>query len=72
MNILKQPMISFQADPRQEKVEEKIKGLVAFDLSKDYDMDKITDRFLKSFNSFNPCNYLYTDTQIKAKQKIME
>ena len=45
---------------------------MAFDLSKDYDMDKITDRFLKSFNSFNPCNYLYTDTQIRAKKKIME
>ena len=45
---------------------------MAFDLSKDYDMEKITDRFLKSFNSFNPRNYLYTDTQIRAKQKIME
>ena len=45
---------------------------MAFDLSKDYDMEKLTDRFLKQFNSINPGNYLYTDTQIKAKQKIME
>ena len=64
-------MISFQTNQKQEKVEEKIRGQVAFDLSKDYDMEKITDRFLKSFNSFNPCNYLYTDTQIRAKQKLM-
>ena len=67
INVPKPPVIKTQADLKREKEEERLKGLVAFDLSKDYDMEKLTDRFLKQFNSINPRNYLYTDTQIKAK-----
>ena len=35
-------------------------------------MEKMTDRFLKQFNSINPRNYLYTNAQIKAMRKVME
>ena len=72
ISIPKPPAIKTRADLKREEEEEKLKGLVAFDLSKDYDMEKITDRFLKQFNSINPGNYLYTNAQIKQKQKIME
>ena len=72
MNIPKPPVIKTTADLKREKEEEKLKGLVAFDLSKDYDMEKMSDRFLKQFNSINPRNYLYTNAQIKAMQKVMD
>lgn len=47
LNIPKPPAIKTGADIEKEKKEEETRNLVSFDISKDYDMEKMSDRFLK-------------------------
>lgn len=43
-------------------------NLVAFDISKDYDMNKFFDRYKSQYNSVNPALYLNSNKTIKAAQ----
>ena len=47
------------------EAEGKDQNLIAFDLSKDYDMNKFTDRFRRNFNAVNPMLFLNNDDTIK-------